>query len=85
MFAEERVLKIRNFDVCLDEDTIGGTLYIKAKGTTLIEQILPSSSRYPQNLPLHCFDLATISEVLDKSAKGRGLVGECSVFYLLPF
>ena len=31
MLAEERILQIGNFDVCLDEATSGGTLYIKVK------------------------------------------------------
>lgn len=76
MFAEQRVLRIRDFEVCLDEATTGGTLYIKAISRTQVEHILPSSNRYPQSLPSHCFDLVTISEVLDKRSTGRGLVGK---------
>lgn len=69
MFAEQRVLRIRSFEVCLDEATSGGTLYIKCKGNTHIEQIVPSSARYPQSLPIHCFDLVTISEVVERKAE----------------
>ena len=76
MFAEERILRIGHFEVCLDEATSGGTLYIKARGVTQIEHLLESSHRCPTTLPIHCFDLVTISGVLDRRVKGFGLVGE---------
>ena len=40
MFAEERILRIGYFDVCLDEATSGGTMYIKLKGHSHVEQVL---------------------------------------------
>lgn len=76
MFAEERILHIRHFEVCLDETTSGGTLYIKAIAATQMEHLHEGHPRYPTGLPLHCFDLVTISEVLDGRARGRGLIGE---------
>lgn len=76
MFAEERILRIRHFEVCLDESTSGGTLYLKAKGVTQMEHVTEASPIYPMALPLHCFDLVTISEVLDRRVRGRGLLGK---------
>ena len=76
MFAEERILRIGYFDVCLDEATSGGTLYIKLKGHSHVEQVLESDPRYPHGLPRHCFDLCTIAEVVEQKARGRGLLGE---------
>lgn len=81
MFSEERVLRIRYFDVCLDEATSGGTLYIKVKSVTHVEQVLESDPKYPQALPSHCFDLVTIIEVVERRARGRGLIDQ--VFLLL--
>lgn len=76
MFAEERILRMRDFEVCLDESTSGGSLFIKANALTHVEHLLPSNTHYPQGLPLHCFDLVTISEVVERKARGRGLLGE---------
>ena len=76
MFAEEKILRMRDFEVCLDEATSGGTLYIKAKAITHVEHVLPSSPHYPHGLPIHCFDLVTISEVVERKARGRGLLGQ---------
>lgn len=75
MFAEERVLRIRHFEVCPDEGTSGGTLFIQVKAVTHIENLHPTNTLYPQGLPKHCFDLVTIAEVVERKAKGRGLLG----------
>ena len=76
MFAEERILQIGNFEVCLDEATSGGTLYIKAKAVTHVERLLQNNPRYPLGLPIHCFDIVTISKVVERKEIGRGSLGE---------
>ena len=57
--AEERILQVGNFDVCLDEATSRGTLYIKLTEESHFEHLLESNSLYPQTLPAHCFDLVS--------------------------
>ena len=74
MFAEERILRLRHFEVCLDEGTSDGTLYIKAIPVTQVENVFLNNPLYPQGLPMHCFDLVTISEILERKGRGRGLL-----------
>ena len=76
LFAEERVLRLGNFEVCLNEATSGGTLYIKAKEESHFEHILECNPLFPRALPRHCFDLVTISEIIEIQTPGRGLVGQ---------
>ena len=85
MFAERRILRVRHFEVCLDEVTSGGTLYAKAKSVTHVEHLFPNSPIYPKDLPIHCFDLVTIAEILERKRKGRGLIGESHHVFLYSY
>ena len=75
MFAEERILRLRNFDVKRTENTVPRTLYIHVNGHTEIERITNYTSLILPIVNTHCFDLVTLSEVMHDFERPHSLIG----------
>ena len=76
MFAEERILHLRNLNVKMTESALPRTLYIHVNGHTEIERITNYTSSVPPIVNTHCFDLVTLSEVMHDRERPHGLIGK---------